>query len=70
VEDGSAEPLSQTFLKATAAMLIEAFSEAKDPFAPHTNEDRLVILPGRAYAVIDGVTEHAMTECSQVSMRR
>lgn len=38
-------------------MLIEAFTEAKDPSAPHTNEDRLVILPGRAYAVIDGVTD-------------
>jgi serine/threonine protein phosphatase PrpC len=38
-------------------MLIEAFSLAKDPSAPHTNEDQLVILPGRAYAVIDGVTD-------------
>jgi hypothetical protein len=42
-------------------MLIEAFSEAKDPSAPHTNEDRLVILPGRAYAVIDGVTDRLGT---------
>jgi len=38
-------------------MLIEAFSVAKDPSAPHANEDQLVILPGRAYAVIDGVTD-------------
>ena len=37
-------------------MLIEAFSQAKDPAAPHANEDRFVILPGRAYAVIDGAT--------------
>lgn len=44
-----------------AAMLIEAFTEAKDPSAPHTNEDRLVILPGRAYAVIDGVTDRLGT---------
>jgi hypothetical protein len=42
-------------------MLIEAFTEAKDPSAPHTNEDRLVVLPGRAYAVIDGVTDRLGT---------
>jgi hypothetical protein len=42
-------------------MLIEAFSEAKDPSAPHANEDQLVILPGRAYAVIDGVTDRLGT---------
>jgi hypothetical protein len=42
-------------------MLIEAFSEAKDPSAPHANEDRFVILPGRAYAVIDGVTDRLGT---------
>jgi hypothetical protein len=42
-------------------MLIEAFSEAKDPSSPHTNEDRVVILPGRAYAVIDGVTDRLGT---------
>ena len=42
-------------------MLIEAFSEAKDPSAPDTNEDRFVILPGRAYAVIDGVTDRLGT---------
>jgi hypothetical protein len=42
-------------------MLIEAFSEAKDPSAPHANEDRLVILPDRAYAVIDGVTDRLGT---------
>jgi hypothetical protein len=38
-------------------MLIEAFTEAKDPRAPGANEDRFVILPGRAFAVIDGVTD-------------
>ena len=37
-------------------MRIEAFSEGKDPSRPEANEDRLVILPGRGYAVIDGVT--------------
>jgi hypothetical protein len=42
-------------------MLIEAFTEAKDPSAPHINEDRLMILPGRAYAVIDGVTDRLGT---------
>jgi hypothetical protein len=42
-------------------MLIEAFSEAKDPSAPQANEDRVVILPGRAYAVIDGVTDRLGT---------
>jgi hypothetical protein len=42
-------------------MLIEAFSEAKDPTTPHANEDRFVILPGRAYAVIDGVTDRLGT---------
>jgi hypothetical protein len=41
--------------------LIEAFSEAKDPSAPHANEDRFTILPGRAYAVIDGVTDRLGT---------
>lgn len=42
-------------------MLIEAFSEAKNPAAPHANEDQIVILPGRAYAVIDGVTDRLGT---------
>lgn len=37
-------------------MIIEAFTQAKDPARPEANEDRLVVLPGRAYAVIDGVT--------------
>ncbi|MSP49221.1 MAG: hypothetical protein EXQ95_07830 [Alphaproteobacteria bacterium] len=36
---------------------IEALTEAKDPARPETNEDRIVILPGRAYAVIDGATD-------------
>jgi len=42
-------------------MLIEAFSEGKNPSAPHANEDQLVILPGRAFAVIDGVTDRLGT---------
>ena len=42
-------------------MLIEAFSEAKVPSAPNSNEDRFVILPGRAFAVIDGVTDRLGT---------
>ncbi len=37
-------------------MLVEAFSAGKDPARPEANEDRLVILPGRLYAVLDGVT--------------
>lgn len=38
-------------------MRIEAFSEAKDPARPGANEDALLILPGRAFAVIDGVSD-------------
>ena len=38
-------------------MHIEAFSEAKNPAAPGANEDALLILPGRAYAAIDGVSD-------------
>ena len=38
-------------------MLIEAFSQGKDPAAPEANEDQFVLLPGRAFAVIDGVTD-------------
>lgn len=38
-------------------MRIEAFSEAKNPAAPEANEDALLILPGRAYAAIDGVSD-------------
>jgi hypothetical protein len=40
-------------------MLIEAFSEGKHPAAQELNEDALVILPGRAYAVIDGATDRS-----------
>jgi hypothetical protein len=36
---------------------IEAFSEARRPDVPDTNEDALLILPGRAYAVLDGVSD-------------
>lgn len=38
-------------------MRIEAFSAGRDPARPEANEDRFVVLPGRAYAVIDGVTD-------------
>lgn len=38
-------------------MWIEAFTEAKQPHSPDTNEDALVILPGRAYALLDGVSD-------------
>lgn len=38
-------------------MRIEAFSEGKDLDVPEANEDQLLILPGRGYAVIDGVTD-------------
>jgi hypothetical protein len=40
-------------------VLIEAFSAARDPADSTTNEDALVVLPGRAYAVIDGVTDRS-----------
>ena len=38
-------------------MRIEAFSEGKNLDHPEANEDQLVVLPGRGYAVIDGVTD-------------
>jgi hypothetical protein len=38
-------------------MRIEAFSEGKNQDDPSANEDQLLILPGRGYAVIDGVTD-------------
>jgi hypothetical protein len=38
-------------------MRIEAFTEAKTPSDPAGNEDQLLLLPGRGYAVIDGVTD-------------
>ena len=38
-------------------MRIEAFSEGKNQDDPEANEDQLLILPGRGYAVIDGVTD-------------
>ena len=40
---------------------VEALTEAKDPGRPETNEDRIVVLPGRAYAVIDGATDKSGT---------
>ena len=36
---------------------LEAFSLGKKFSAPHANEDSLVIMPNRGYAVIDGVTD-------------
>lgn len=38
-------------------MRIEAFSESREPSHPAANEDAFVIIPGRAYAAIDGVTD-------------
>ncbi|MGH6916037.1 MAG: hypothetical protein ACREH3_20285, partial [Geminicoccales bacterium] len=38
-------------------MRIEAFTEARTPADPGSNEDQLLILPGRGHAVIDGVTD-------------
>ena len=38
-------------------MRIEAFSEGKYLDDPDANEDQFVVLPGHAYAVIDGVTD-------------
>ncbi len=37
-------------------MQVEAFSRGKDPAHPEANEDRFVVLPGRLYAAIDGVS--------------
>jgi Protein phosphatase 2C len=38
-------------------MKIEAFSEGKNLDAPEANEDQLLVLPGRGYAVFDGATD-------------
>jgi hypothetical protein len=38
-------------------MRIEVFSEGKDLDDPSANEDQFLVLPGRGYAVIDGVTD-------------
>ena len=38
-------------------MRIEAFSEGKNLDDPDANEDQFLVLPGRGYAVIDGVTD-------------
>ncbi|NDP42388.1 MAG: hypothetical protein GZ089_06690 [Aromatoleum sp.] len=38
-------------------MKIEAFSEGKNLDAPEANEDQFLVLPGRGYAVLDGVTD-------------
>lgn len=38
-------------------MRIEAFSEGKNLDDPDANEDQLLIMPGRGFAVIDGVTD-------------
>ena len=43
--------------RAVLRMRIEAFSEGKDLDAPRANEDQFLALPGRGYAVIDGVTD-------------
>jgi len=36
---------------------LEAFSASRDQARPDANEDAFVVLPGRAYAVIDGVSD-------------
>jgi hypothetical protein len=36
---------------------VEAFTCAKNPASPESNEDRIVAIPGRLYAVIDGATD-------------
>ncbi|MCR8725095.1 hypothetical protein [Frigidibacter sp. ROC022] len=36
---------------------IEAFTCAKNPAAPETNEDRIAAIPGRLLAVVDGATD-------------
>jgi hypothetical protein len=38
-------------------MRTEAFSEGKNLDEPEANEDQFLVLPGRGYAVIDGVTD-------------
>jgi len=38
-------------------MDVAVFSQAKDPDRPTDNEDRVLIVDGRAYGVIDGVTD-------------
>ena len=38
-------------------MRIETISEGKNLDDPEANEDQLLVLPGRGYAVIDGVTD-------------
>ncbi|MBF9235717.1 hypothetical protein [Microvirga alba] len=35
----------------------EGFTQAKNPHEPESNEDRLVAVPGRLFAVIDGATD-------------
>ena len=40
-------------------MRIEAFTASRDPRDAAANEDAFVVLPGRAYAVIDGVTDRS-----------
>lgn len=35
----------------------QGFTQAKNPDAPETNEDRIVAIPNRLYAVIDGATD-------------
>lgn len=40
---------------------LEASTVARDPARPEANEDAFVVLPGRAYAVIDGVSDRTGT---------
>jgi len=48
-------------------MRIDAFSEGKNLDDPEANEDSFLVLPGRGYAVIDGVTD--ITGCLYDGMR-
>ena len=42
-------------------MRLEVFTEAKTNGTPDTNEDAFLLLPDRAYAVVDGVTDRVGT---------
>ena len=51
-------------------MRFEAFSEGKNLDQPEANEDQLLILPGRGFAVIDGVTDISGREVGGVRTGR
>ena len=41
----------------TGILKVDFHAESKDPKKPELNEDRYVIVPGKAYAIIDGVSD-------------